>query len=64
MATLQRQSQEPGSAPTFESTPWLAADRTIEEPRRPPEPALRLAGLTDDEHVIELQESDSIRRAD
>jgi hypothetical protein len=61
MATLQRQSPEPGSAPTFESTPWLAADRTVEEPRRAPEPALL---LENDDHVIELEESDSIRRAD
>ena len=59
MANLTKQIEQTGSAFTFESTPWLAADRTVEEPRRAPEPPLHLA---DDEHVIELQESDSIRR--
>ena len=61
MANLTTQSEQTGSAFTFESTPWLAADRTVEEPRRAPEPPLQLA---DDEHVIDLQESESIRRAD
>ena len=61
MANLTTQLQQAGSGFTFETTPWLAADRTVEEPRRAPEPPLLLA---DDEHVIELQESDSIRRAD
>ena len=61
MANLTTQVPQAGSGFTFESTPWLAADRTVEEPRRAPEPPLELAN---DEHVIDLQESDSIRRAD
>ena len=61
MATLTTQFQQAGSGFTFETTPWLAADRSVEEPRRAPEPPLDLAN---DEHVIDLQESDSIRRAD
>ena len=61
MANLTTQLGQTGTAFTFESTPWLAAERTVEEPRRAPEPPLELA---DDEHVIELQESDAIRRAD
>jgi hypothetical protein len=61
MANLQPQPAEFVSKPSFESSPWLVADRTIDEPRRAPEPPLRLA---DDDHVIEVQESDSIRRAD
>lgn len=60
MANLQQQSQEQVSSLSFESTPWLAAERVVEEPRRAPEPALLLAN---DEHVIDLQESESIRRA-
>jgi hypothetical protein len=59
MANVQQHPQEPASTLAFESTPWLAADRTVEEPRRAPEPPMRLAN---DEHVIELQESESIRR--
>lgn len=59
MATVQPQTPEQASTLSFESTPWIAADRTVEEPRRAPEPPMRLAN---DEHVIELQESDSIRR--
>ena len=61
MAHLQPQPSELVSTPTFESSPWLVADRAIDEPRRAPEPPLRLAA---DDHVIEVQESDSIRRAD
>lgn len=61
MANLTTQFEQTGSGFAFESTPWLAADRTVEEPRRAPEPPLQLA---DDEHVIEIQESDSIRRVD
>jgi len=61
MAILTTQFEQAGSAFTFESTPWLAVDRTVEEPRRAPEPPLELAN---EEHVIELQESDSIRRAE
>jgi hypothetical protein len=61
MANLQPQSPELASTPSFESSPWLAADRTIDEPRRAPEPPLRLA---QDDHVVEVQESDSIRHAD
>lgn len=60
MANLTTHLEQTGSAFTFESTPWLAADRTVEEPRRAPEPPLQLAG---NENVIEIQESDSIRRA-
>ncbi len=60
MANVQTQREEAASAITFESTPWLAAERTVEEPLRAPEPPLR---LEQDEHVIELQESDAIRRA-
>ncbi len=60
MANVQPHPEEPASTLAFESTPWVAADRTVEEPRRPPEPPLRLA---DDTPRIELQESDSIRRA-
>jgi hypothetical protein len=59
MKNLQQEPREPLSAPTFESTPWLAAERTVEEPLRAPEPALR---LVQNEHVIDLQESESIRR--
>jgi hypothetical protein len=60
MANVQQHPQEPTSTLAFESSPWLAADRTVEEPRRAPEPPLRLAN---DEHEVELQEGDSIRRA-
>lgn len=59
MANLQQVPQEPASAPGFESAPWIAAERTIDEPRRPPEPLMR---LENDEHVIEVQQGDSIRR--
>ena len=59
MANLQQVSQEPASTPGFESAPWIAAERTIEEPRRPPEPQLL---LENDQHVVEVQEGDSIRR--
>jgi len=59
MANLQQVPQEPGSAPGFESTPWVAAERTVDEPRRPPEPQIR---LENDTHVIEVQEGDSIRK--
>ena len=61
MANLTTQFEQSGSALTFESTPWLAVDRTIEEPRRAPEPPLELAN---EEHVIELEESASLRRAE
>jgi len=60
MANVQQHPQEPASTLAFESSPWLAADRTVEEPRRAPEPPMRLAT---DEHVIALEEGDSIRRA-
>jgi hypothetical protein len=60
MANVQQHPQEPASTLAFESSPWLAADRTIEEPRRAPEPPMRLAS---DEHMVELEEADSIRRA-
>ena len=58
MAQLQQQSQDQVSSLSFESTPWLAAERVIEDPRRAPEPPLALA---DDDHVVELQAGDSIR---
>lgn len=59
MANLQQHFEESRSTLAFESTPWLAADRTVEEPRRAPEPPLRLAN---DEHVIDMVlETESIR---
>ena len=45
-------------APAWEAAPWAPEDRTVEEPRRAPEPPLHLS----DEHVIEVQETDSIRK--
>jgi len=59
MANLQQVPQEQGSAPGFESTPWIAAERTVDEPRRPPEPQLT---LENDVHVVQVQEGDSIRK--
>jgi hypothetical protein len=58
MANLQERSEESVSALAFETTPWVAADRTVEEPRRAPEAALR---LSDEDHVVDLQETESIR---
>ncbi len=60
MADLQKRPEQPVATPSFETEPWIAAERTIEEPRRAPEPPLHLAS---DEHVIELAEGDSIRLA-
>jgi len=60
MANVQQHPEEPSSSLAFESTPWQTADRTIEEPHRVPEPPLR---LDEGPHAIELQDSDSIRRA-
>ncbi len=54
--------QKPGIAPpaAFESSPGIARERVVEEPRRPPEPPLRLAN---EEHVIdELLDAESILR--
>ena len=56
--------QQPESSavapPAWESAPWIPEDRTVEEPRRAPEPPLRLSS----ENVIEaVLESESIRRA-
>jgi len=45
-------------APAWEAAPWVPEDRTVEEPRRAPESPLHLS----DEHVIEVQETDSIRK--
>jgi hypothetical protein len=59
MANLQKVQEELGSTPGFESAPWIAADRTIDEPRRPPEPQLQLETVL---HEVRVQDGDSIRK--
>jgi hypothetical protein len=47
-------------APSFEASPWVARERVVEEPPRPPEPPVRLAN---EEHVIDQPlEADAIVR--
>ena len=49
----QRQLKQPPveevRSPSWESTPWLAQERVVEEPPRAAEPPLHLS----DEHVVE-----------
>ena len=37
-------------SPSWESVPWVAQERSVEEPQRAPEPPLCLS----DEHVIDV----------
>ncbi|HZX93111.1 MAG TPA: hypothetical protein VFE90_01235 [Myxococcales bacterium] len=47
-------------SPSWESVPWVAQERSVEEPQRAPEPPLGLS----DEHVIDAPlESAAILRA-
>lgn len=46
--------------PSFESSPWVARELVVEEPRRQPEPPLRLAV---NEHLVEVDlDGEAIRR--
>ena len=52
------QQPEAVRSPSWESVPWTAPERIVEEPRRRAEPPLQLS----DEHVIEVSlAGDSIR---
>jgi hypothetical protein len=55
---LQKPSPDGLVAPAWESTPWQAEERVVAEVQSS-EPPLQLS----DEHVIELTESESLRRA-
>ncbi len=60
----QRQLKQPPveevHSPSWESTPWAAQERIVEEPPRAAQPPLRLS----DEHVVEPSlAGDSIRLA-
>jgi hypothetical protein len=57
---LQQPSADGRVAPAWESSPWQPEDRVVVElESASKEPPMRLA----DDHVIELQESESLRRA-
>ena len=55
---VQQPSKDGVSAPAWESLPWEPEERVVME-LSTQEPPLRLS----DEHVIELTESDSLRKA-
>ena len=54
---LQQNSQDTRVSPTWEATPWEAQERVVMEMTSDEKP-LELS----DEHVIQLQESESLRR--
>jgi hypothetical protein len=57
---LQQPSADSLVSPAWESSPWQPEDRVVVElESASKEPPMRLA----DDHMIELQESDSLRRA-
>jgi len=60
--TLPQPQAEVAHTPSFESAPWVAQERVIEEPPRAPEPPLRLAneenvvdGLLDGESIVRVR---------
>jgi hypothetical protein len=55
---LQQTPQDTVVAPAWEATPWQPEERVAVE-LKSEEPPLRLS----DDHVIELSESESLRRA-
>lgn len=58
--TLPQPEPEAARKPAFESSPWVARELVIEEPRREPEPPLRLAV---NEHLVEVDlDGEAIRR--
>lgn len=58
--TLPQPEPEAVRTPAFESSPWVARELVIEEPRREPEPPLRLAV---NEHLVEVDlDGEAIRR--
>jgi len=58
--TLPQPEPEALREPSFESSPWVAKELTLEEPRRDPEPPLRLA--VNDHLVEEALDGEAIRR--
>jgi hypothetical protein len=58
--TLSQPEPEANRTPAFESTPWMPREMALEEPRREPEPPLRLAV---NEHLVEAAlDGEAIRR--
>lgn len=58
--TLPQPEPEAVPTPAFESSPWVARELVIEEPRREPEPPLRLAV---NEHLVEVDlDGEAVRR--
>jgi hypothetical protein len=58
--TLPQPQPEAARTPVFERTPWVAREMVLEEPRREPEPPLRLAV---NEHLVEATlDGEAIRR--
>jgi hypothetical protein len=63
MTQSARQPQaQPTHSPSFESTPWMAREVIVEEPRqRPPDPPLALA---QHDHVVDATlDGEAIQRA-
>ncbi len=58
--TLSQPPPEAVRTPALESSPWLAREVVLEEPRREPEAPLRLAI---NEHLVEVElDGEAIRR--